>query len=44
MKEIRLPAKADFAPMETAYLDSATTHPTSLGANPVRGERDASYV
>ena len=32
MKKIRLPAKADFAPMEVTYLDSATTHPTSLGA------------
>lgn len=32
MTEIRLPAKADFAPMGVTYLDSATTHPTSLGA------------
>ena len=28
----RLPAKADFAPMDLAYLDSATMHPISLGA------------
>ncbi|HEY3951094.1 aminotransferase class V-fold PLP-dependent enzyme [Phenylobacterium sp.] len=26
------PRKADFAPMELAYLDSATMHPVSLGA------------
>lgn len=32
MKTNRLPAKSDFAPMELAYLDSATTHPISLGA------------
>ena len=35
MKELRLPAKADFAPIETAYLASATTHPTSLRAKAV---------
>lgn len=27
-----LPAKADFAPMSVAYLDSGTMHPISLGA------------
>jgi selenocysteine lyase/cysteine desulfurase len=29
---IALPAKADFAPMQLAYLDSATMHPIALGA------------
>jgi selenocysteine lyase/cysteine desulfurase len=36
-KPASLPAKADFAPMATTYLDSGTMHPFSLGARAAVG-------